>query len=144
MSEDVIIIPFIKKTSYARKPMLSQVISGKFFYNLYSGDHGIKVLKDSDKITTNIGIFVPQNVEINLKSVFVESKKNKFAQTYWSTNELFNLKSGFHSEISLKIPEGMKFDLIKKDDHIGAFVTDKKVTFEEFSVNGMNFSFIIR
>jgi hypothetical protein len=87
---------------------------------------------------------VPQNPEINLKSVFVESKKNKFAQTYWSTNELFNLKSGFHSEISLKIPEGMKFDLIKKDDHIGAFVTDKKVKFKEFSVNGMNLSFIIR
>jgi hypothetical protein len=144
MSGDVIIIPFIKKTSYARKPMLSQVISGKFYYNLYSGEHGIRVLKDFDKITTNIGIFVPQNVAINLKSVFIESKNNKFVQTYSTTNELFNLKCGFHSEICLKIPEGMKFDQIKKGDHIGAFVTDKKVTFEEFSVNGMNFSFIIR
>jgi hypothetical protein len=124
--------------------MLSQVISGKFFCNLYSGEHGIRVLKDFGRITTNIGIFMPQNVEINLKPLFIESKNNKFVQTYWTTNELFKLTCGFHSEICLKIPEGMKFDQIKKGDHIGAFVTDKKVKFKEFSVNGMNLSFIIR
>jgi hypothetical protein len=53
-----------------------------------------------------------------------------------TNNEFFNLKCGFHSEIRLKIPEGMKFDEIKKGDYIGAFVTDKKVAFEEFCING--------
>jgi hypothetical protein len=38
----------------------------------------------------------------------------------------------------------MKFDQINKGDYIGAFIADKKVTFEEFSINDIKLSFILR
>jgi hypothetical protein len=135
MSEDVVVIPFIKKTPSARKPVLSHIISEKFIYNVYSDENGLKVLKNTNLISTNIGIFVPKNVEINLKSNFIESRNNLTLNC--SINEgLIELKSGFHSDVCFKTSSNARLEEIKKDDIIGAFITNKKVKFEEFTING--------
>jgi len=49
---------------------------------------------------------------------------------------LIELKSGFHSDVCFKISSDVRLEEIKKDDIIGAFITNKKVKFEEFSING--------
>ncbi len=106
MSEDIVVIPFIKKTS-ARKPMLSHIILRKFVYNLYSDENGLKVLKNTDQISSNIGIFVPKNVEINLWSNFIKSGNNLNC----SINKGFiELKSGFHSDVCFKISKNVRLE----------------------------------
>jgi hypothetical protein len=104
--------------------MLSHINSGNFVY-LYSDGNGLKVLKNTDQISTNIGIFVPKNVEINLKSNFIESSNNLTPNC--SINKgLIELKSGFHSDVCFKISNNARLEEIKKDDFIGAFITNKK------------------
>jgi hypothetical protein len=49
---------------------------------------------------------------------------------------LIELKSGFHSDVCFKISCDARLEEIKKDDIIGAFITNKNVKFEEFSING--------
>jgi hypothetical protein len=134
MSEDIVDIPFIKKTSSARKPMLSHIVSGKFIYNLYSDENCLRLSKDTNQISTNIGIYVPKSVEIHLKSNFIESTNNLTLN-----NGLTELKSGFHNDICFRISNGMKLESIKKDDFLGAFICNKRVKFEEFSLKGKVF-----
>ncbi len=71
--KEKIIIPYRRLSDKARKPKLSNVIDGKFIYNLQSAENGIEILRNVNFISTHLVISIPRNINCHVKSFFYEN-----------------------------------------------------------------------
>jgi hypothetical protein len=128
-----IIIPYRRLSDKARKPKLSNVIDGKFIYNLQSAENGIEILRNVNFISTHLVISIPRNMNCHLKSFFYEND-GTVIYDYNLNNGLTILEAGSNAEVKFPIPDGMAYDLVKKGDFLGCLIFSHEVTFTKFIV----------
>ncbi len=128
-----IIIPYRRLSDNARKPKLSNVIDGKFIYNLQSAVNGIEILRNVNFISTHLVISIPKNINCHLKSFFYEND-GTVIYDYNLINGLTILEPGSNVEVKFPIPDGMAYDLIKKGDFLGFLIFSQEVTFTKYII----------